>query len=133
MDIPQVQGEGLCMRGGCFPFTPKGGKAGLLIHETRPLSRQREKSSDTKGHLPITTPIGAIGALMNRALQPRPLVVLGLNVWMGTAAGADELVGLEVPNRSNRFNVTQHTRPQPGKGVSSGRRDVHVGLPPIVL
>ena len=29
---------------------------------------------------------------MNRILQPRPLVVLGLNVWMGTAAGADELV-----------------------------------------
>ena len=29
---------------------------------------------------------------MNRELQPRPLVVLGLNVWMGTAAGADELV-----------------------------------------
>ena len=29
---------------------------------------------------------------MNRLLQPRPLVVLGLNVWMGTAAGADELV-----------------------------------------
>jgi hypothetical protein len=28
---------------------------------------------------------------MNRVLQPRPLVVLGLNVWMGTAAGADEL------------------------------------------
>ena len=28
---------------------------------------------------------------MNRAHQPRPLVVLGLNVWMGTAAGADEL------------------------------------------
>ena len=27
---------------------------------------------------------------MNRARQPRPLVVLGLNVWMGTAAGADE-------------------------------------------
>ena len=36
-------------------------------------------------------PIGAIGALMNRVLQPRPLVALGLNVWMGTAAGADEL------------------------------------------
>ena len=34
---------------------------------------------------------------MNRVLQPRPLVVLGLNVWMGTAAGADELV--EVPYR----------------------------------
>ena len=32
---------------------------------------------------------------MNRVLQPRPLVVLGPNVWMGTAAGADELV--EVP------------------------------------
>jgi len=28
---------------------------------------------------------------MNRVLQPRPLFVLGLNVWMGTAAGADEL------------------------------------------
>ena len=24
---------------------------------------------------------------MDRELQPRPLVVLGLNVWMGTAAG----------------------------------------------
>ena len=36
--------------------------------------------------------IGAIGALMNRVLQPRPLIVLGLKVWMGTAAGADELV-----------------------------------------
>ena len=32
--------------------------------------------------------IGAIGALMNRVLQPRPLVVRGLNVWMGTAAGS---------------------------------------------
>jgi hypothetical protein len=42
-------------------------------------------------------PIGAIEALMNRVLQPRPLVVLGLNVWMGTAAGADEPV--EVPYR----------------------------------
>ena len=41
--------------------------------------------------------IGAIGALMNRVLQPRPLVVRGLNVWMGTAAGADELV--DVPYR----------------------------------
>jgi len=30
---------------------------------------------------------------MNRVRQPRPLVVLGLNVWMGTAAGSDELVG----------------------------------------
>ena len=29
---------------------------------------------------------------MNRVVQPRPLVVLGLNVWLGTAAGADELV-----------------------------------------
>jgi len=34
---------------------------------------------------------------MNRVLQPRPLIVLGFNVWMGTAAGADELV--EVPYR----------------------------------
>jgi hypothetical protein len=36
---------------------------------------------------------------MNRVLQPRPLVVLGLNVGMGTAAGADELV--EVPYRKS--------------------------------
>jgi len=47
--------------------------------------------------------IGDIGALMNRVHQPRPLVVLGLNVWMGTAAGADELVeipmGAERPHR----------------------------------
>ena len=41
--------------------------------------------------------IGAIGALMNRVRQPHPLIVLGLNVWMGTAAGADELVGIEDP------------------------------------
>jgi hypothetical protein len=34
--------------------------------------------------------IGAIGALLNRVRQPRPLIVLGLNVGMGTAAGADE-------------------------------------------
>ena len=27
-------------------------------------------------------------------LQPRPLIVLGLNVWMGT--GADELVEIEL-------------------------------------
>ena len=36
--------------------------------------------------------LGAIGALMNRVLQPRRLVVFGLNVLMGNAAGADELV-----------------------------------------
>ena len=47
--------------------------------------------------LQVERTIGAIGALMNRVLQPRPLVVLGLTVWMGTAAGADELV--EVPYR----------------------------------
>ena len=41
--------------------------------------------------------VGAIGALMNSVFQPRPLVVLGLNVCMGTAAGAEELV--EVPYR----------------------------------
>ena len=40
----------------------------------------------------LSDAIGAIGALMNRVRQPRPLVVLGLNVWVGTAAGADELV-----------------------------------------
>ena len=37
---------------------------------------------------------------MNRVHQPRTLVVLGLNVGMGTAAGADELV--EVPYREFR-------------------------------
>jgi hypothetical protein len=31
---------------------------------------------------------------MNRVRQPRPLVVPGPNVWMGTAAGADELVDI---------------------------------------
>ena len=45
--------------------------------------------------------IGAIGALMNIVLQPRPLLVLGLNVWMGTDAGADELV--EVPSQRILF------------------------------
>ena len=44
------------------------------------------------------TTIGGIGALMNRVLQPRPLVVLGLTVWMGTAAGADELVEIPAQN-----------------------------------
>ena len=37
---------------------------------------------------------------MNRVLQPHPLIVLGLNVWMGTAAGADELV--EIPTDAER-------------------------------
>ena len=44
--------------------------------------------------------IGAIGALLNIVLQPRPLVVLGLNVWMGTDARADELV--EIPTGAER-------------------------------
>ena len=43
---------------------------------------------------------------MNRVLQPRPLVVLGLNVWMGTAAGADELV--EVPSQKILFQDQGH-------------------------
>ena len=44
--------------------------------------------------------VGATGALMNIVHQPHPLVVLGLNVWMGTSAGADELV--EIPYRKSR-------------------------------
>ena len=44
--------------------------------------------------------VGAIGALMNIVPQPRPLFVLGLNVWMGTDAGADELV--EIPTDAER-------------------------------
>ena len=35
---------------------------------------------------------------MNIVLQPRPLLVLGLNVWMGTDAGADELVEIPAQN-----------------------------------
>ena len=58
--------------------------------------REREMTLSTRMAL-LTLSIGAIGALMNRVRQPRPLVVLGLNVWMGTAAGADELV--EIPSR----------------------------------
>jgi len=38
---------------------------------------------------------------MNRVLQPHPLIVLGLNVWMGTAAGADELVAQHRPTPSS--------------------------------
>ena len=34
----------------------------------------------------LLAPIGAIGALMNRVLQPRPLIVLGLNVCPKTQA-----------------------------------------------
>ena len=53
-----------------------------------------------KPDLPTFLAIGATGAFMNRVHQPRPLVVLGLNVWMGTAAGADELV--EIPTGAER-------------------------------
>ena len=71
-----------------MPLEPKAGHPLIsLISETS----LQEYSPISGGK------IGAIGALMNRVLQPRPLVVLGLNVWMGTAAGADELV--EVPYR----------------------------------
>ena len=50
---------------------------------------------------PARYTIGAIGALMNRVLQPHPLLVLGLNVWMGTAAGADGLVEIPTDARKN--------------------------------
>ena len=42
---------------------------------------------------------------MNRVHQPRSLIVLGLNAWMGTAAGADELV--EVPYRRTSEQVAK--------------------------
>ena len=42
---------------------------------------------------------------MNIVLQPRPLIVLGLNVWMGTDAGADELV--EIPTDAERLFRTK--------------------------
>ena len=65
------------------------------------------KGDPTVGYFELNH-IGALGALMNRVLQPRPLVVLGLTVWMGTAAGADELVEIPYldgrePFRSFRF------------------------------
>ena len=63
---------------------------------------------------------------MNRVRQPRTLVVLGLNAWMGTAAGADELVdqcfptshGVQIPllppRRANAVSPTPYTlNPQP--------------------
>jgi hypothetical protein len=44
---------------------------------------------------------------MNRVRQPRPLVVLGINAWIGTAAGADELV--EIPTvRMRLFRTKAH-------------------------
>ena len=56
---------------------------------------------------------------MNRVHQPRPLVFHGLNVWMGTAAGADELV--EVPYREFRPGPN---RPSPAAApVGSSRRE----------
>ena len=42
---------------------------------------------------------------MNMVLQPHPLIVLGLNVWMGTAAGADELV--EILTSAERSHGTK--------------------------
>ena len=47
---------------------------------------------------------------MNRVLQPRPLVVLGLNVWMGTAAGADELVEMPAQNSQALAEVVGPSR-----------------------
>ena len=44
---------------------------------------------------------------MNRVRQPRPLVFRGLNVWMGTAAGADELVEIPAQNATrSRYRGT---------------------------
>ena len=63
----------------------------VAIHEVA----RESYLTPSRSYAPCVCPIGAIGALMNRVLQPRPLIVLGLNVWMGTAAGADELV--EIP------------------------------------
>ena len=44
---------------------------------------------------------------MKRVLQTHPLVVLGLNVWMGTAAGADELMQKYLLSR-NVVQVPSH-------------------------
>ena len=63
--------------------------------------------------------IGAIGALMNRVLQPRPLVVLGLTVWMGTAAGADELA-LRLATC-----VRNEERGTDGRGAATAERICH--------
>ena len=73
----------------------------LASYETQTSSGVHHLSSPkscTGRHSPkLLCAIGAIGASMNRVHQPRPLVVLLLNVWMGTAAGADFfIVSLEL-------------------------------------
>ena len=50
---------------------------------------------------------------MNRVLQPRPLVVLGLNVWMGTAAGTDELVEVPYHVQARVRTVVGRTQTEP--------------------
>ena len=54
---------------------------------------------------------------MNRVLQPRPLVVLGLNVWMGTAAGADELVEIPAQNSTVSTRSSPRAYPPPEVGL----------------
>ena len=59
---------------------------------------------------------------MNRVRQPRPLVVLGLNVWMGTAAGADELV--EIPTDARDICMYQSWPRRTVFGTRVGRNFV---------
>ena len=78
-------------------------------------------------------PIGAIGALLNRVLPPRPLVVLGLNVWMGTAAGADELVALARPAPLWGYNPVcddQPVSPYSGRDCAKSLRSSYTGFGP---
>ena len=53
---------------------------------------------------------------MNRVLQPRPLVV----VWMGTAAGADELV--EIPTDACVRPGPRRTAPPTAGGLEPERK-----------
>jgi hypothetical protein len=83
---------------GSFPF--------LCSLAAVPLDRRTFAAHDDRDSF---TPIGA---LMNRVLQPRPLVVLGRNVWMGTAAGADATKlkfdgGVSFPNWSSKIGASE--------------------------
>jgi len=83
-------GDGTSRAATCLPRASPSSAALSGIHAAaRTCSTSTPATIETGGwRCPGGATLGAIGALMNRVLQPRPLVVLGLNVWMGTAAGA---------------------------------------------
>ena len=55
---------------------------------------------------------------MNRVLQPRPLVVLGLNVWMGTSGAHPDLNELdEEPRLTERQNTEKNSCAERGTSL----------------